>query len=74
MKIIKFGAKWCKGCTELDLLNLKNLEEVEKIDVDSDFESVKKYNINKLPTILVFENEIETERLIGKEDIVKRFS
>lgn len=74
MKIIKFGAKWCKGCTDLDLLNLENLKDVEKVDIDSDFEAVKKYKIQKLPTVLVLNDEVEVERIIGKEAIVERFS
>lgn len=73
-KIIKFGAVWCAGCTSLDSLAIDGLKFAESIDVDSNPEYLKKYDIKKLPTVIILENDIEVERIIGKTDIVTYFS
>lgn len=73
-KILKFGAKWCKACTALSDLDLKDLRGAESIDVDSNAEAVKKWQITKLPTVLIVDGDSVIEKIVGKEEIEERFS
>lgn len=63
VEVKKFGAEWCTPCKVLD----KNLEgkEYTKINVDTNIEEAKKYNIRNVPCTLFFVNGEIKERKIG---------
>lgn len=80
MKVIKFGAKWCKGCKIMGP-RWKEIEkenewlETEYIGIDEHPEAMNKYQILSLPTFIFFDWEgKEMKRLSGvikKDDLMK---
>ena len=63
--IIKFSAEWCSNCKLLTkYLNIKNII-TEDIDYDDDISKVELYNIKKLPTLIILNNDIEIDRFEG---------
>jgi len=63
--IIKFSAEWCLNCKLLTkYLNIKNII-TEDIDYDDDISKVELYNIKKLPTLIILNNDIEIDRFEG---------
>ncbi|MCK5211377.1 thioredoxin family protein [Candidatus Parcubacteria bacterium] len=80
MKVLKFGAIWCKECLvmrpmweeiEADMPNLKT----EYYDADLNPEVIKKYEVKNLPVFIFLDkNDNEISRLKGiqnKEDLVR---
>lgn len=68
MKLIKFGAEWCKHChTQDDILKDYNLTPVDVVDCDNDENDLcGKYNIMNIPTmVLVDDNDNLVERFVG---------
>jgi len=69
--LVDFYADWCGPCRKLSPI----MEEVEqelgdkikftKINTDENIEVAKKYQISGLPTLLIFKNGEEVERLVG---------
>ena len=61
MKLLYFGAKWCIPCTTLKPL-IESISKEEKIDVeyfdfDTDDNIFEKYEIEKLPSVLLLHND-----------------
>lgn len=80
MKILKFGAIWCKECLVMrpvwDEIEEKILDlATEYYDADEHFEVLKDYNIKDIPVcIFVDNNGQEFLRLEGpqnKEELIK---
>lgn len=77
MELIKFSATWCAPCKVLTNM-LRNFKEVplKNVDIENDTELVKKYNVRKVPTmVLVDENGEELWRHVGvisEEDLVEK--
>jgi len=73
MKIVRITAMWCMSCLSMKKTwnkALKNYPDIEVIDLDYDFneEEVKKYNVGKtLPELIIFNDGIEIERIIGEK-------
>ena len=80
MKVLKFGAIWCKECLvmrpmweeiEADLPDLKT----EYYDADLNPEVIKKYEVKNLPVFIFLDkDDNEISRLKGiqnKEDLIK---
>ena len=72
-ELLVISAVWCPSCLILNK-NLKKLKkdypnlEINKLDYDLDEDIVKEYNIgNKLPVMIIKENNIEKNRLIGEK-------
>lgn len=64
MKIKKFEATWCSACKKVDEL-IKDLDVI-KIDADKNPTAIKEFDIKKLPTIIVEnENGEEVFRHVG---------
>lgn len=72
-KILKIGAKWCKGCKDLTNAEKPYLKDAISYDVDIDKEVLKEYKISKLPTVIVIENDVEVARLIGMTEVEEYF-
>ena len=80
MKTMKyFSAKWCGPCrTFRPIMEEVASEEaiiVEFIDVDNEQNKAEKYKVTAVPTIVVEENGIVIDRIIGvitKQQILER--
>lgn len=80
MKVLKFGAIWCKECMvmrpmwqeiEGEILGL----ETEYFDADENPEKLKEYNINDIPVFVFLDKEgnefLRLEGLQNKEELIK---
>jgi|TARA_R100000315_G_C5233428_1_gene144497 thioredoxin 1 len=79
MKTMKyFSATWCGPCkTFKPVMNEISGEghSVEFIDIDQSQDLAQKYNVRSVPTVVVEENGVEIDRIIGavsKEQIVNK--
>ena len=67
-KILYFSAIWCGPCrmmnTIIDELKQDHIP-IEKLDVDTNSEKVKKYGVRSIPTFILLNDDIEGGRLIG---------
>lgn len=69
--LIDFWAPWCGPCQMLGPLidelgdELKDRVKVLKVNVDENQEIAEKYNISSIPTVLIIENGIAKNTLIG---------
>ena len=67
MKYLYFSAKWCQPCKTLSpIMNeVSSHIEVEKIDVDLDYEKAQKYGVRNIPTVVLVDGFTEVKRFIG---------
>ncbi len=81
--IVFFWAIWSPSCITM----MRYLEEIEKkypekinigkVNVDNEIKTANEYDIQNIPTILIFEGGIVKERIIGtitKEVLIKRLN
>ena len=70
-QVIYFSAGWCPSCqtTEpaIDQLT-KSGVQVAKINADYDVSYVEKYNVTRIPTVIILENGNEVKRHTGALD------
>lgn len=59
MKLLKFGAPWCKPCQALDkTLESANLGiEIEKVDIDQRPECAAEYRVRSVPTLVLLDDD-----------------
>tara|TARA_B100001778_G_scaffold218601_1_gene181166 strand:+ start:604 stop:849 length:246 start_codon:yes stop_codon:yes gene_type:complete len=74
-KILYFSAPWCGPCRTLGPIMdaLSSTINVEKINVDNDQSQSTKYRVRNIPTLILVENGVEKDRIIGlksQEDIL----
>ena len=78
--LVDFWAEWCMPCRMLaptieDLATqFKGKAKVGKIDTDSNREVTLKYNINAVPTVILFKDGEPAKRIVGmasKNDLAK---
>ena len=69
--IVDFFATWCGPCKMLSPI-LEKVEEdskgefnIVKIDVDESYDVAKKYGIMSVPTIIIFKDGDEQEKIVG---------
>jgi len=67
MKYLYFSAQWCGPCKSLSpIMNeVSSHIEVEKIDVDLDYEKAQKYGVRNIPTVVLVDGVTEVKRFIG---------
>ena len=67
MKYLYFSAQWCGPCKSLSpIMNeVSSHVEVEKIDVDLDYEKAQKYGVRNIPTVVLVDGVTEIKRFIG---------
>lgn len=57
-EVLCFSAKWCHSCTTVKPIfnRLKRNHKVKLFDFDKHKSVCKKYNVKRLPTVIVIEN------------------
>ena len=67
MKYLYFSAQWCGPCKMLSpIMNeVSATIEVEKIDVDVQYEKAQEYGVRNIPTVVLIDNGGEVKRFIG---------
>jgi thioredoxin 1 len=78
--IVKTHALWCAPCRKLSKVIEETLNEedinvlVLEVNVDENVDFIKNENIQSVPTLCFYKNNIEVERKIGlisKEELIK---
>ena len=77
--LVDFFATWCGPCrmiapTVHDIANEREDVTVGKVDIDESIALAEKYGVASVPTLIVFKNGEEQERLVGftsKNEILK---
>jgi thioredoxin 1 len=67
MKYLYFSAQWCGPCKTLSpIMNkVSSHIEVEKVDVDLDYEKAQQYGVRNIPTVVLVDGVTEIKRFIG---------
>ncbi|MBP6387036.1 MAG: thioredoxin fold domain-containing protein [Pseudarcicella sp.] len=74
--VLYFTAKWCGPCQKMSPIvsklkyELARKMRIEKVDYDINRKFALKYNIDEIPTILIFKNKKMVMRSIGAMDEV----
>lgn len=69
--LIDFFATWCAPCRMLNPIledineELNKEVDIYKLNIDDSLEIAKQYNVLSVPTIVLFKNGEEVDRLIG---------
>lgn len=83
--LVDFFAAWCGPCKMLSPIleqvneNSEGKYEVVKVDVDASHDLARKYGIMSIPTMIVFKNGEEKEKIVGLrqktqiEETIKRY-
>lgn len=80
--LVDFYADWCGPCKMIapiveEIANERTDITVGKINVDESPALAMKYNVSSIPTLIVFKNGIELNRIVGyrpKEDILAKLN
>ena len=76
--LVDFFATWCGPCRMLSPVLEEVLEEskgefdIVKVDVDESYDLARKFGVMSVPTMIIFQEGIETDKMIGyrqKDDI-----
>lgn len=70
MKVLKFYATWCGPCkgltTTLNGMADKISMPIEEVDIDSNMDVARKYNVRSVPTMVVVDDTgAEVKRVVG---------
>lgn len=80
--IVDFWAEWCAPCKMIDPIVDEIAEEyagklrVAKIDADANPDVITRYGVMGMPTLILFKNGEEVERVAGfksKDKIMSKF-
>ena len=79
LSVLKFSAEWCAPCKRMQTIIDKMGKEfpditIYNVDIDTDFEVAKKYNIKSVPTIVFFKEGKQLNKIEGleKTDAVRK--
>lgn len=71
--IVEFYATWCAPCKQMNktLVELEKKHDVPigKIDADDNYKIAQVYNINSVPTTIMFKNGVEVQRVLGAKTV-----
>lgn len=66
-----FTADWCGPCKKVrpivEEINRDNFDKFQIIDVDTEIELVKKFEIKSVPTFILFQGGKEIKRIVGAQ-------
>lgn len=69
--IYYFTAEWCNPCKKVkpivEEMNRESITKFQMIDVDSETELVKRFDIKSVPTFILIQNGIEIKRITGAQ-------
>ena len=74
LAMIDFSSTWCTPCSMLEptIKELANEYDgrvvVGKVDVDKNARIAEKYNIKSIPTVILFKDGGELDRIVGLND------
>ena len=76
--LVDFYADWCGPCKMIapiieEIAAERDDIKVGKVNVDNDTPIAIKYNVVSIPTLIIFKDGVETDRIVGyrpKEDIL----
>ena len=68
--VVDFWAEWCGPCKQiapiLDEIALENPGlTVAKLNIDDNFEVTRRYGVMSIPSLIVFKNGVEVDRIVG---------
>jgi thioredoxin 1 len=69
--LVDFGAEWCHPCKQLDpiveelAVEWSGKVKVVKLDIDENNETTTRFGVMGVPTLVLFKNGDEQERLTG---------
>lgn len=69
MDYIYFGAEWCAPCKQIKPLVMSSGKQIQILDVDSNQELAKKYQVRSVPTIVGIEGDTVVDRYSGQQQI-----
>jgi thioredoxin 1 len=75
--LLKFTADWCESCKKYEHYINDLSIHVQEIDYDLNEDLVEEYDIQKLPTVVIFKNKNLVEKIegfIAKTEFVKKLS
>lgn len=71
MHILYFTADWCNPCKRVrpivEELNMDHHNKFQIIDVDSEMELAKKFEIRSIPTFILIDDGVEIKRSTGAQ-------
>lgn len=78
--LVDFYANWCGPCKMIapileKIANENDSFDIVKVDVDQNEDISQNYQIRSIPTLIIFKNGIEVEKVIGftsENDILNR--
>jgi thiol-disulfide isomerase/thioredoxin len=68
-KLILISADWCSACKAFKptMEKVSKILPVEFYNSSVDHDMVLKYKINKIPTLILVENNVEIKRMTGNQ-------
>lgn len=75
--LLKFTADWCDNCKKYEHFINDLSVYVQEVDYDMNEDIIEEYEIQKLPTVLVYKNKNLVDRIEGfipKTEFVKKLT